>query len=142
MAMLPPPMEYTALMSGLRSKAARHETLHGLVEAVAVVDLDHGAVRIAVSHRALEPHLSFFLAAEEPSTQSDQHVSRPVTQPLAHQIRGGRTRSPVVHSDVGQPLAAGEGRVTRVTIGIPAWISRQQAVMISGTSGRLQDHSV
>ena len=108
MAMLPPPMEYTAPILGVAVQGSQDETAHGLVEAIAVVDLDHGAVGVAASHRALEPHLSFFLAAEEPSTQSDQHVSRPVTQPLAHEIRGGRARSPVVHSDVGQPLAAGK----------------------------------
>ena len=84
------------------------ETTHAHVKTVAVVDLDQVSVGVSASHGAAESHLPLLFAAEEVATQGDQDVAGPVTQPLRHEVGGGCTCCPVVNTDVGQPLAAGQ----------------------------------
>ena len=84
------------------------ETAHCFVETVGVVDLDQGAVGISGAHCAAEPHLTFFLAAEEVSAEGDEDVARPVAEPVALEVCRGRACGPIVHPDVGESLAAGQ----------------------------------
>jgi hypothetical protein len=93
---------------GIGLQGCKDETTHSLVKTVAVVDLDQVSIGVSAPHCAAESHLPLFLAADEVSTQGDEDVARPITQPLPHEVISGRTGRAVVHADIGQPLAAGQ----------------------------------
>ena len=91
-------------MSACRSR--RGQPVHGAVQAVAVRDLRQGAVRPLFPDRGPEADLAFLLAAEHAAAQRDQDTAVPLPEPLVDEVRrGGAGRAPVVHSDVGHPLA-------------------------------------
>ena len=80
-------MEYTAPMPGSAASAARTSSPVARVDAVALADLDHAQVAVALAQRAAKADFPLLLAVKAVAAQRDQHPQRPRFAPTHRPIR-------------------------------------------------------